>query len=152
MMKKVHIFLFIGLIGILSSCKQDPAVIPANLQNADLVGKWYLKSIDVQSVTGVNVPSTVSYSTGLTTDDYFEFKSTNNAATYSSSIIGKSYQGYYSANSSVSPQKLTFKSGDFLVSFNIKTLTKDSLIIYQASSSTSDTVTTTVTNYYNYAH
>lgn len=151
-MNKVHIFLLIILIGVLNGCKSDPAVIPANLQNAALVGKWNLKSIDVQTVNGVSSPTTERYSTGLTSDDYFEFKDANNAATYSSSIIGKSYQGYYSANSSVLPQTLTFKSLNFLIKFNIKTLTKDSLVLYQQSSSTADTVTTTVTNYYNYAH
>jgi len=136
----------------LGSCQKESQDIPANLQNPALTGKWYLKAITEQTSvdTSLNVKQDPLLLT-VTADDYFEFKA-QNAATYSSTIIGKRYDGYYSVNPSVTPELLNFKSGIFTEAFNISKVSKDSLVIYKTASTKNNTVITTVTDYYTYKH
>jgi len=115
-MKKVYGLLFMVVILFAAGCKQDPPVVPAYLQNAKLLGKWYLKEMLITQEDG-----STSSLTDFTDKDYFDFK-TGNAATYSSTIYGSTYEGYYSANSQNSPNTLSFKSGSLLLRYDIYSL------------------------------
>jgi hypothetical protein len=148
--KILKLLLALPFIIFMAGCKPDPAVIPSNLQNPLLAGKWLLKSLDVETQIDNNPPTSFNFNT-FTDKDYFEFKA-NNAATYSSSAIGASYNGYYSTDMSLSPNPIKFVSNDFSETFYLKSVTADTLIIYQTASNTSFGVTTTVTNTYTYKH
>jgi hypothetical protein len=149
LMKKIYGILVAVIVLFTMGCKQDPPVLPANLQNTQLLGKWYLTSLvidtDVDGTTNSSNPIT-----DFTDQDYFEFKA-NNEATFSSSQYNKKYNGYYAANSDVSPQTLKFKSGDLLISYLIESISDDSFVVYTSSSSTTNGSTTTITNHYTYS-
>lgn len=143
-------FLIMIVLGM-SGCQKEKTSIPSYLQMPELTGKWYLHTLYITTSTDNSVTSHTDSATSFTAQDYFEFKA-DNAATFSSTIFGKSYEGYYSANSSVAPATLTFKSVDFLNKYNISKVTKDSLVLYQTQATKVAGVTTTVANYYVYKH
>lgn len=136
---------------IAGGCQKDSDALPAYLKNDSLTGKWYLKNLTRQTSADTSINILVDSVTSFTTDDYFEFKA-DNSATYSSTNIGKRYNGYYSANSSVTPYVLTFKSGSYVNQFDISKVSKDSLVLYKTQSATGNAVTTTTTDYYIYTH
>ncbi|GAB2706201.1 hypothetical protein GCM10027037_35500 [Mucilaginibacter koreensis] len=139
------------LCSALAGCQKEDTGIPANLQYPGLTGKWYLKTL-LRRTTADNTSDIKTDSTkSFTSQDFFEFK-TSNAATYSSTIIGKMYDGYYSANANNSPSTLTFKSQAYLAKYNVNKVSKDSLVIYQTESTKNGQVTTTVAYYYIYKH
>lgn len=151
MTKLYPAFLLLLLLSLCAgSCQKETSAIPADLQLPAITGKWYLKSLVIKTSTDTSVDVTTETYTSFTTNDFFEFKASN-AATYSSSIIGKMYNGYYSAEAAAIPQTLTFKSGDFVNKYIVNTATADNLIIYQTSATKSGTVTTTVTDTYTYS-
>ncbi|WP_158827013.1 lipocalin family protein [Mucilaginibacter lacusdianchii] len=152
-MKKFFlIVLTIVCAALITSCKNDPAVIPPYLQNPQLIGKWQLKSVEIKTeVSDIDDLPTDFYS-DFTPNDYFEFKD-NNAAMYSSSLIGKTYTGYYSTRADATPQTLNFKSANFNINFFIESISSNELVLYQTRSITDDNdVTTTVTSTYTYSH
>jgi hypothetical protein len=112
-MKKLYGLLLITVLLFAAGCKQDAPVVPAYLQNAKLLGKWYLKNLAITNEDGSSGGSL----TVFTDKDFFEFK-TGNAATYSSTLYAKSFAGYYSANSLNTPNTLSFKSGDLLLVYS----------------------------------
>jgi len=112
-MKKVYGLLLFAVILFAAGCKQDPPVVPAYLQNAKLLGKWYLKEISITQQDG-----STSTLTDFTNKDFFDFR-TGNTATFSSTLYGSSYEGYYSANSLITPNTLSFKSGSLLLKYDI---------------------------------
>ncbi len=138
-------FMALGLAG----CHKESTAIPAYLQNPALTGKWFLKSLIIKTSADTSTFTGSDTVKMFTAQDFFEFKA-QNAATYSSTLLGKSYDGYYSANSGASPYTLTFKSGDFINKFNIGSISKDSLVIYQPVTTTNGIVTTTIA--YNYIY
>ncbi|MDT3404749.1 hypothetical protein [Mucilaginibacter terrae] len=150
MTKKIYVFLVFALAILSSSCKQDPPILPANLQNAQLIGKWQLEEmLPVTEIDGIAQPNTIPY-TG-TTNDYFIFD-TGNRAILSSTIYQKAFQGYYSSNSAAST--LSFKSGEFLVRYNVEGISINQLQLSELVSSTTDATTgsvTTITNIYTYS-
>jgi hypothetical protein len=152
MTRTISLYFTIVFAVLMAGCKTDPAVLPASLQNPALNGKWLLKSVVVETqVTNADedIPP-ITYNS-FTTNDFFEFKA-NNAAVYSSSLIGKSYTGYFSTRMETSPQSLTFKSTNFSVNFYIQTINANKLVLYQTRSVTENDVTTTVINTYTYSH
>jgi len=149
-MNKIHIYIVLFLLIISSGCKPDPALVPANLRDEALLGKWLLKSVNIITQVDTNTPTQMNYNT-FTDKDFFEFKASN-AAMYSSTLIGKAYEGYYSANADLTPNPLVFKSGNFSATFYIESVTPTELVIYQTTSNTLAGVTTSVTNYYTYKH
>lgn len=151
-MIKFHSFilLLIFLCSGLSSCRKENYTLPADLQLPAISGKWYLKSLITKTSTDANLDVTAVTYTSFSANDYFEFKA-NNAATYSSSIIGKIYNGYYSATAAAIPQTLTFKSGNFVNKYIVTEASTDKLTIYQTAATKTGTVTTTVTDTYTYS-
>ena len=148
-MIRIYKLLFaLPLLLLFAGCKTDTAVVPSNLQNAALIGKWLLKSLDVETQVDADPPTYANYTT-FADKDFFEFKA-NNAAVYSSSIIGAAYTGHYSTNTNAVPNPITFVSGSFGATFYLESLTSNTMVIYQTASSTALGVTTTVTNYYTY--
>ncbi|MBS7563959.1 hypothetical protein KHS38_06040 [Mucilaginibacter sp. Bleaf8] len=154
MMKKVYLFLLIIYTVGLSACKTDEAVIPSNLQNPALIGKWYLQDLTTRIQTtgnGNNSDITIPYS-GFGNYDFFEFK-IRNEATYSSAFTGKAYEGYYSTNTNIiAPRPIFFKSGNFELDFSIQSLTSTTMVLFRSSSVEQGGVTTTTTNTYTYTH
>ena len=139
-MKKVYGWLLFTVILLAAGCKQDTAVVPAYLQNAKLLGKWYLKQIVITQEDGST--STIA---NFTNKDFFDFRS-GNAATFSSTIYGSSFEGYYAANSSNTPNTLSFKSGDLLRQYNnysfdpLGNLVLDEIIIDSGSGTSTSTL------------
>lgn len=152
-MKKAYLFLLLIYTAGLGACKTDEAVIPANLQNPALLGKWHLQSLTtrIQTTGNGNSFDEVFPTSGFGSSDYFEFK-TGNEAIYSSTFTGKAYAGYYSTNTNVAaPRPLKFKSGNFELNYQIQSLTSTSLILFNTTISELAGVTTTTTNTYSYA-
>jgi hypothetical protein len=135
----------------LAGCQKEDTGIPADLQYSGITGKWYLKTLVSRTTADTSLAVKADSIKSYTAQDFFEFKS-NNAATYSSTILGKMYDGYYSANTNSAPQTLTFKSASYLAKYNVNKLNKDSLVIYQSTSTKRGMVTTTVAYYYIYKH
>ena len=115
-MKKLYGLFLITVLLFAAGCKQDAPVVPAYLQNAKLLGKWYLKALTITQEDG-----STSTITSFTDKDFFDFR-TGNAASFSSTIYGTSYEGYYSANSLNTPNTLSFKSGTLLLKYDIYSL------------------------------
>jgi len=144
-MKKVYGLFLLAVLLFAAGCKQDPPVVPAYLQNAKLLGKWYLKEIAITQEDG-----TTSTLTDFTDKDFFDFKS-GNAATYSSALRGKSYEGYYSANSLNTPNTLSFKSGTLLLKYDIYSIDPaGDLVLDEAITDTDSGVPETT--YYRYTY
>ena len=134
MMKKIYGALILTLLLFAGGCKQDEAIVPSTLQNINLLGKWYLKQLEIIPVAD---PSSSTLIDNFTNKDFFEFKA-GNAATYSSTLYASVFEGYYSANSLTNPQTLSFKSGELLIKYNIESL--DPLSTLELS----ETITTTI--------
>lgn len=147
-MKKIYGFLVLALVIFSTGCKQDPPILPANLQNSQLLGKWFLK--ELQPHVEVNgVPQTDPDPYTGTSNDYFIFDE-GNKAVLSSTIYQKVFQGYYSANSAAST--LAFKSGELLIRYNVTSITLLDLEISESMTSTNtngDVIVTT--NSYTYS-
>ncbi|UEG52613.1 hypothetical protein LLH06_16810 [Mucilaginibacter daejeonensis] len=148
-MKKIYAVLALVTILFAAGCKQDPAVVPANLQNAQLLGKWYLTSLVIDTDVDGSV-TTADAITDFTDQDYFEFK-TGNEAVFSSSQYGKLFKGYYSANSDASPQTLKFKSGSVLINYVLESIDDTEFVVNTSSSSTTAGSTTIITSHYTYS-
>jgi hypothetical protein len=144
-MKKVYGLFLLAVLLFAAGCKLDPPVVPAYLQNSKLLGKWYLKELLITQEDG-----TTSSLTDFTDKDFFDFK-TGNAAIYSSTLYGKSYEGYYSSNSLDSPNTLSFKSGTLVLKYDIYGIdpTGD-LVLDEAIVDTDSGVPTTT--YYRYTY
>ena len=148
-MKKIYVLIFITALMFTVGCKLDEPVVPASLQNAQLLGKWNLSAVEVTTQTGIDVPSDPVSVTSFTDQDYFEFKE-GNAATFSSSFYGKVYTGYYAINSAAIPQTLTFKSGDFTVKYFVDRISANSIVLVEITTGLQDGETTTTINRYTY--
>jgi hypothetical protein len=147
MMKKIYSVFILTLLLFTGGCKQDEAIVPSTLQNINLLGKWYLKELEI---TDLDDPSSSSTLTDFTDKDFFEFK-TGNAATYSSTLYAKVFEGYYSANSLANPQTLSFKSGELLLKYTIDSLDPLSeLVIYEIITTKAAGVTTSTKYQYTY--
>lgn len=144
-MKKVYGLFLLAVLLFAAGCKQDPPVVPAYLQNAKLLGKWYLKEILITQEDG-----STSSLTDFTDKDFFNFK-TGNAATFSSTIYGQTYEGYYSANSLNNPTSLTFKSGVLILRYNILSLDPVSNLVLDETVTDTDSGVATNT-YYRYTY
>jgi len=145
-MKKIY-GVFILTLLLFSGCKQDEAIIPSTLQNTNLLGKWYLKQLEIIPVDDPSLSTTIE---DFTDKDFFEFK-TGNAATYSSTLYARVFEGYYSANSLTNPQTLSFKSGDLLLKYNIDSLDPLSeLVVYETVTTKEAGITTSVRYQYTY--
>ncbi|WP_345950849.1 hypothetical protein ABDD95_05245 [Mucilaginibacter sp. PAMB04274] len=149
MTKKIYGVLLLVTILFASGCKTDPAVVPDSLQNLKLLGKWFLTDFEITTQVDADAPTTVNL-TDFTDKDYFEFK-TDNQATYSSTLYGRVFEGYYSANSSTTPQTLSFKSGNLLLKYQVESIDTLQFVIYETTTSTVGGVTTTITNRYTYS-
>ena len=112
-MKKLYGLFLLTVLLFAAGCKQDAPVVPAYLQNTKLLGKWYLKQLVITPESGPS--SSVS---SFSNKDFFDFKA-GNIATFSSTIYNTSYEGYYSANSLNNPTTLSFKSGTFVLRYDI---------------------------------
>jgi hypothetical protein len=145
-MKKVYGLLLLAVFLFAAGCKLDPPVVPAYLQDAKLLGKWYLIDMEITNDDG----SPGGSITDFTDKDFFDFK-TGNAATYSSTIYGKTYEGYFSANSLNNPNTLSFKSGDLLLKYDSYSIDQfGNLIMDQIVIDTSSGIPTTTTYSYTY--
>lgn len=128
-------------------CKQDPAVVPANLQNAALLGKWYLKQL---VITPDDPNATTATLSDFTTSDFFEFRTGNEATFSSPTLYNNLYIGYYSANSGTTPNTLSFKSGKFALKYFIDNVDETELKVYEIITNTDNG--TTSTNQYEYTY
>lgn len=148
MTKKIYGFWMLVLVLLSISCKQDPPILPANLQNTQLIGKWQLTELVIGTKVGSNDYEYSDPITGFPANDYFQFDR-NNQAVLSSTIYNKAFQGYYSANTAQST--LAFKSGDFLVRYNVIGISLTELKISETLTDTDPTGTITLTtNIYTY--
>lgn len=145
-MKKIYGLLILTVLLFAAGCKQDPPVVPAYLQNTKLLGKWYLKELLITQEDG-----TSSSLTDFADKDFFDFKA-GNAATFSSTVYGKSYEGYYSANSLNTPNTLSFKSGSLLLQYNIDSIDPlASLVLSETITDTDSGVRTSTIYQYTYS-
>lgn len=139
-MKKVYGFLLLAVMLFAAGCKEDTAVVPAYLQNAKLLGKWYLKQLVITQQDG-----STSAIANFSNKDFFDFR-TGNTATFSSTLYGSSYEGYYSANSLNTPNTLSFKSGSLLRQFDnysfdpLGNLVLDEIMIDSSSGTSTPTI------------
>lgn len=147
-MKKIYSVFILTLLLFAGGCKQDEAIVPSTLQNYNLLGKWYLKELEITDLDDpLSSPTILS---DYTDKDFFEFK-TGNAATYSSTLYAKVFEGYYSANSSTNPQTLSFKSGEVLLKYTIDSLDPLSeLVVYEIITTKVAGLTTSTKYQYTY--
>lgn len=148
MTKKIYGFLILAMVLLVTACKQDPPILPSNLQNPLLIGKWGL----TEYTTGTKINSDPEITVGPipgTANDFFIFGE-GNQAVLSSTLYQKSYAGYYSANAAAST--LSFKSGEVLIRFNVTAISITELLISEVVSHPTDQSgnTTIITNYYTY--
>jgi len=128
-------------------CKQDEAVVPAYLQNSKLLGKWYLVSLQISTITGTDAPVEGDPIPFESDKNYFIFND-NNEATFSSSIYARVFKGYYSSNSTSNPKTLKFKSGDLLLNYALEIIDDQTLVVTESTSSTiAGEITTTLKRY-----
>ncbi|MFD1255740.1 hypothetical protein ACFQ3S_02945 [Mucilaginibacter terrae] len=147
MMKNIYGVFILVLLLFTGGCKQDEAIVPSTLQNINLLGKWYLKQLEIIPVAD---PASSTVINNFTSNDFFEFK-TGNAATYSSTLYAKVFEGYYSANSLTNPQTLSFKSGDLLLKYFIDSLDPlNELVLYETLTTTEAGITTSTRYQYTY--
>lgn len=147
-MKKIYSVFILTLLLFAGGCKQDEAIVPSTLQNYNLLGKWYLKELEITDLNDPSSPPTIL--SDYTDKDFFEFK-IGNAATYSSTLYAKVFEGYYSANSLANPQTLSFKSGELLLKYTIDSLDPLSeLIVYEIITTKAAGVTTSTKYQYTY--
>lgn len=132
-MKQIYRFLFLAFIVAVSSCKRDEVVIPNDLQNSKLLGKWKLTMIEMSTVVDNDAPTTVSSMTDFTDQDYLNIKE-NNEAVLSLSTNSELRQGYYSYTSSASKDVFTFKSGNLILRYDVISLSAKELILAETSS------------------
>jgi len=145
-MKKIYGLVLLAVLLFAAGCKQDPPVVPAYLQNTKLLGKWYLKEMLITQEDG-----STSSLTDFADKDFFDFKA-GNAATFSSTIYGKSYEGYYSANSLNTPNTLSFKSGSLLLQYDIDSIDSlGDLVLSQTIKDTDSGVPTFTIYQYTYS-
>ena len=144
MIRKFYGIIFIATLLFTSGCKQDEAVIPSTLQNPALLGKWYLKQ-----VLDITDPAAIP-DNDFTANDYFEFK-TGNVGTYSSVDFGQVFEGYYSINSTLNPQTLSFKSGTLLLKYTVDELSLTDLILIETVEQTINGTKTIILYQHNYS-
>jgi hypothetical protein len=132
-MKQIYIFLFLAFIVVISSCKSDDVVIPNNLQNSKLLGKWNLKMVEVSTAVDNDAPTNTLSITDFTDKDYLTIKE-NNEAVFSLSTDSQLRQGYYSYTSSAAKDVFTFKSGNLILSYDVISLSAKELILAETSS------------------
>lgn len=147
-MKKIYGAFIITMLLFAGGCKQDEVIIPSTLQNSNLLGKWYLKELEI---VPVNDPASSSSFTDYNSNDYFEFKA-GNKATYSSTLYSTVFEGYYSANSATTPQTLSFKSGDLLLKYYIESIDPaNKLVLYETPESADAGIPTNTLYRYTYS-
>ncbi|MVN92840.1 hypothetical protein [Mucilaginibacter aquatilis] len=145
-MKKIYGFLLLALIVINTGCKQDPPVLPANLRNTQLLGKWNLAFMQSEKYIDGDKEPDSSPLIG-TANDYFIFEA-DNRATLSSTVYQKLFQGYYSANTAAST--LAFKSGDLLIRYNVTALSITQMELVETINTNEAGSSVTIINYYTY--
>jgi len=148
MTKKIYGFLVLAMVLFTTACKQDPPILPSNLQNPLLIGKWGLDHF----IIGTKINSDAEQSSlpiPGTANDFFIFAE-GNQAVLSSTLYQKSFAGYYSANAAAST--LSFKSGEVLIKYNVTSISVTGLEISEVISVITDQSgnTTTITNHYTY--
>ena len=147
---KKHILFLAVLAGVLGSCQVDKTGIPQLTNNTTLNGSWYLKSEIINSFVGntVNTPDTI---TNFTTNDFYKFN-TDNTVVYATSAAPTPITSYYSLLTNAGIQTLTIGSpaGGAGYPYTVNKLTKDSLILYNTTTTinTGVTYTSYTTNYY----
>ena len=148
MTKKIYGFLMLAMVLFTTACKQDPPILPSNLQNAQLIGKWGLTEFSIGTKVNTDAETLVGPISG-TANDFFIFAE-GNQAVLSSTIYQKSFAGYYSANSAAST--LSFKSGELLIKYDVQTVSVTELELSEVVSVVTDQSgnTITTTNYYTY--
>lgn len=147
-MKKIYGAFIITMLLFAAGCKQDEVIVPSTLQNNNLLGKWYLKELEI---VPANDPASSSSFTDYTSNDYFEFKA-GNKATYSSTLYATVFEGYYSANSATTPQALSFKSGDLLIKYYIESIDPtNQMVLYDTVESAAAGIPTTILYRYTYS-
>jgi hypothetical protein len=146
-MNKIYGFLFLAILLFTSGCKQDEVVVPTTLQNTNLLGKWYLTELIITPEDPTASSDTLN---DFTDKDFFEFKP-GSAATFSSTIYAKVYEGYYSVNSSVNPQVLSFKSGNLLLRYFVESVDSTTFTVFEARTETQGGVPVTTLYHYTYS-
>jgi hypothetical protein len=147
---KKHILFLALLAGIFAGCQVDKTGVPQLSNNTTLNGTWYLKSevIDSFSNNTANTPDTI---TSFTTNDFYKFN-TDNTVVYATTAAPAPITSYYSLLTNAGIQTLTIGSpaGGAGYPYTVNKLTKDSLILYNTTTSvnTGITYTSYTTNYY----
>jgi len=131
-------------------CKIDETGLPKPTDNTAIVGTWFLKEEIVGGIIQgfVSTPDTLK---GFTTSDYYKFNANNQAYVSTSGSLKPDTVNY---SLSLTPTSQTLVVGGHtstgFISYTVNKLSKDSLILFNTVTATSQgvTITTNTTSFY----